>query len=74
MNKRKLTIQIIVDQDAKEWNWIYDTLKIGELTFANGICVRAVSDGFVSERTENLLMKAHNKLIEFDGEKDEAYE
>lgn len=71
MKPRKLTLEIIVDQDSKDWHWIYDTHKSLDADTQNGISVRRIASDWLSEQQHELLMSAHNLLVEIERRHDE---
>lgn len=49
MNKRKLILEIIVDQNAQDWHWIYDSMKTDGKPI-NGMQIYAIHNGCIEEQ------------------------
>lgn len=60
MSDRKLTLEVIVDQDSDEWKWIYETLT-SEFP-KKGMRILSIANDWTSEKHRDLLMRNHNLL------------
>lgn len=50
MTQRKLTLEIIVDQDSKDWHWLYTSLVLPPAKgFINGCSITSLHEGWVAE-------------------------
>ncbi len=47
---RKITLEILVDQQSKDWHWIYDSMH--DLNLLNGMKVCGVSDEWQTQADE----------------------
>jgi hypothetical protein len=71
MQLRKLTLEVIVDQDnTADWDWIYKPMLSNKSV--NGLLVRGIANEHRSEELSKALIESNNMAAEYKRELEQA--